>query len=248
MLPIATSFIPDVALPGVVPILGSMVMLLLAAGAASVLPATRAARIDVIDSGIGIAPEMRERVFDEFVQGAPAPRQAATGRGMGLGLAIVRRLAALLDHPLELASVPGQGSRFSVAVPRVPPRRHRPDERTSSLAPPDAHPATLSFAGRCIAVIDDDPSVVAAYEDLADAFEVYDAALYDAYGEMTPLDIYSGDDDEDDDDSDEDDVTDGDELDDHDDEDGDGPRLYAGLDDDVDFDDDTDENDDRPRR
>jgi hypothetical protein len=100
---------------------------------------------------------------------------------------------------------------------------------------------------------DDDPTVVAAYEDLADAFEVYDAALYDAYGEMTPLDIDSGDDDEDDDDSDEDDGTDdegteGDELDDHDDEDGDGPQLYAGLDDDVDFDDDTEESDDRPRR
>ena len=42
---------------------------------------------------------------------------------------------------------------------------------------------------------DDDPTVVAAYEDLADAFEAYDGALYDAYGEMTPLDIYSGDDD-----------------------------------------------------
>ena len=40
---------------------------------------------------------------------------------------------------------------------------------------------------------------MAAYEDLADAFEAYDAALYDAYGEMTPLDIYSGDDDGDDD-------------------------------------------------
>ena len=100
---------------------------------------------------------------------------------------------------------------------------------------------------------DDDPTVVAAYEDLADAFEVYDAALYDAYGEMTPLDIYSGDDDEEDDNSDEDDGTgddegtEGDELDDHDDEDGDGPQLYAGLDDDVDFDD-NDESDDRPRR
>ena len=82
---------------------------------------------------------------------------------------------------------------------------------------------------------DDDPTVVAAYEDLADAFELYDAALYDAYGEMTPLDIYSGDDDEGDDDG-------GDELDDHDDEDGDGARLYAGLDDDIEFEepDDTD--------
>src|SRR5215207_5344904 len=74
---------------------------------------------------------------------------------------------------------------------------------------------------------DDDPSVVAAYEDLADAFEAYDGALYDAYGEMTPLDIYSweGDDDGDDDDADDRDdaegVGDDDELDDHDDEDGD---------------------------
>ena len=83
---------------------------------------------------------------------------------------------------------------------------------------------------------DDDPGVVAAYEDLADAFEEYDGALYDAYGEMTPLDIYTGDDEGPDDEDDDDD--DGDALDDHDDEDGAGAQLYAGLDDDLDFDDD----------
>ena len=85
---------------------------------------------------------------------------------------------------------------------------------------------------------DDDPTVVAAYEDLADAFEAYDGALYDAYGEMTPLDIYTGDDDEGDEDDDSDDDRDDDvvdELDDHDDEDGDGAQLYAGLDDDIEF-------------
>ena len=95
---------------------------------------------------------------------------------------------------------------------------------------------------------DDDPTVVAAYEDLADAFEAYDGALYDAYGEMTPLDIYTGDDGDEDDDSDEDgddgsddDVADA--IDDHDDEDGDGAQLYAGLDDDIDVEepDDTDQ-------
>ena len=112
---------------------------------------------------------------------------------------------------------------------------------------------------------DDDPTVVAAYEDLADAFEAYDGALYDAYGEMTPLDIYTGDDDGEDDDGDEADGDDGDEagdgenadehrssaddeLDDHDDEDGDGARLYAGLDDDIEYDDDTDEADDTAGR
>ncbi len=88
---------------------------------------------------------------------------------------------------------------------------------------------------------EDDPSVVAAYDDLADAFEAYDAALYDAYEEMTPLDIYAGadedaeddvDDDEDDDiDDDDGEVEDTDEaLEDHD-EDGDDAHLYSGLDD-----------------
>jgi hypothetical protein len=87
---------------------------------------------------------------------------------------------------------------------------------------------------------EDDPSVVAAYEDLADAFEAYDGALYDAYGEMTPLDIYTGDDDGTDEDADE--VAEV--LDAHDDEDGDDAHLYSGLDDDIEFEDDSSESGD----
>ena len=71
--------------------------------------------------------------------------------------------------------------------------------------------------------VEDDPTVVAAYDDLADAFEAYDAALYDAYEEMTPLDIYAGAEDDVDGDDDDDD--------DDDDEDGDDAQLYSGLDD-----------------
>ena len=63
---------------------------------------------------------------------------------------------------------------------------------------------------------EEDPTVVAAYDDLADAFEAYDDALLQAYGEMTPLQVY-------------DDAED-DELDDHGDEDRDG-GVYSGLDD-----------------
>ena len=72
---------------------------------------------------------------------------------------------------------------------------------------------------------ENDPTVVAAYQDLADAFDDYDDALLDAFGEVTPLEIYSGPFDEDDELEDEED-----ELDDHDDEDGDG-GVYLGLDD-----------------
>ncbi len=68
---------------------------------------------------------------------------------------------------------------------------------------------------------EEDPTVIAAYDDLADAFVSYDDALLQAYGEMTPLDIYDGEEDE---------------LDDHSDEDGD-EGVYSGLDDDYDEDD-----------
>ncbi len=74
---------------------------------------------------------------------------------------------------------------------------------------------------------EDDPTVVAAYDDLADAFESYDEALMDAYGEVTPLEVYSDDD-----------------LDEDDEDDGSGP--YSGLDD-EDLDED-DEDDDEPAR
>ena len=77
---------------------------------------------------------------------------------------------------------------------------------------------------------EDDPTVAAAYDDLLDAFETYDNSLYEAFGEMTPLDVYTGDDGESDDDDDDD-------LD-EDDDDDDG--VYAGLDD-EDFDDESDE-------
>ena len=70
---------------------------------------------------------------------------------------------------------------------------------------------------------ENDPTVVAAYQDVAEAFERYDDALLEAYGEVTPLEIYSGEDDDDDPEE----VDD--ELDDHSDQDDDG--VYLGLDD-----------------
>ncbi|KRE36942.1 primosomal protein [Janibacter sp. Soil728] len=73
---------------------------------------------------------------------------------------------------------------------------------------------------------EDDPTVVAAYEDLADAFEAYDDALHDATGEMTPLVVVDEQfmvDDDDDDDSDDD-------SDDDYDDDSEDDQTYSGLD------------------
>lgn len=74
-----------------------------------------ALRIEVWDTGRGIAPEDRGRIFDEFFQ-APDARRAKRP-GLGLGLNIVQRLADLLGHPVDVRSVPGRGSVFSVSVP-----------------------------------------------------------------------------------------------------------------------------------
>ncbi|HXV24953.1 MAG TPA: ATP-binding protein [Alphaproteobacteria bacterium] len=70
----------------------------------------------VYDTGIGISPEAMDRVFDEFHQVDPRATE-----GFGLGLSIVRRLAALLAHTLVVRSQLGRGSRFGLLVPVATP-------------------------------------------------------------------------------------------------------------------------------
>ena len=74
-------------------------------------------RIDVLDTGRGIAPERRREIFEEFRRCEDDPARA--GEGLGLGLSIVERLARLLGHRIDVASTPGRGSTFSVTLPRV---------------------------------------------------------------------------------------------------------------------------------
>jgi signal transduction histidine kinase len=78
-------------------------------------------RIDVCDSGRGIPANRQQEIFQEFRQ-LDNPDQDHRN-GIGLGLAIVERVARLLNHPIELRSVVGKGSRFSVTVPRGWPTR-----------------------------------------------------------------------------------------------------------------------------
>lgn len=74
---------------------------------------------DVADTGIGIAPENQERIFEEFVQvDSPLQRQV---KGTGLGLPLTRNLARLLGGKVTLQSEVGVGSTFSVYVPIVLP-------------------------------------------------------------------------------------------------------------------------------
>lgn len=71
-------------------------------------------RVQVLDTGIGIPAEHLERIFHEFYQIANPARDR--GKGLGLGLAIVDRLARLLKYRVEVASTPGKGSCFTVQI------------------------------------------------------------------------------------------------------------------------------------
>jgi two-component system, sensor histidine kinase len=117
--------------------------------------------IEVVDTGTGIPLDQQERVFDEFVQLGNPERDRT--KGLGLGLAIVRRLAALLQVPLSLNSTPGKGSTFSLLLPKGDPILAT--ERTSiAEIPPN------SLAGTIVAVIDDEADVREGMRTLLDGW------------------------------------------------------------------------------
>ena len=76
--------------------------------------------LQVIDTGVGIAPGDIARIFDEFEQVNAGPRGDSMQRGTGLGLAISRRLARLLAGDISVESVLGRGSTFTIWLPVSP--------------------------------------------------------------------------------------------------------------------------------
>lgn len=77
----------------------------------------RQAVIEVSDTGMGIAPEHLERIFEPFWQVDAGQR--TRGRGTGLGLSVVKRLVQLLGGEVEVDSEPGRGSTFTVTLPAL---------------------------------------------------------------------------------------------------------------------------------
>lgn len=105
-------------------------------------------QISVIDRGPGIAPEDQGRIFDEFVR----LEGKGASEGLGLGLAIVQRIADLLDLSVSVQSAPRSGSTFSVLVPM------------GVTAPENAptQSANAQLNGERVLVVDDDPNALEA--------------------------------------------------------------------------------------
>jgi len=114
-------------------------------------------RVEVRDSGIGVPAASQQEIFGEFVQLANPERDRS--KGMGLGLAIVDRIARLLGHRMSLRSAPGRGSLFAIEA-----------RRAETPAPPDSSNAealdSRRLASITVLVIDDDELVLAATSSL----------------------------------------------------------------------------------
>lgn len=118
----------------------------------------KAVEIQVLDQGVGIADDQLELIFEEF-------RRVHTGadpqdRGLGLGLAIVEKIAGMLDHSIKVQSIKGCGSMFSVTVPCVEPSTE--GVRQGLVKPMDHQALDLSR----IWVLDNDPDICTAMVSL----------------------------------------------------------------------------------
>lgn len=147
-------------------------------------------RIEVWDTGIGIAPEHQQDIFKEFVQIANPERDRS--KGLGLGLNIVDRTAKLLGCPLRLDSVPGRGTRFSIEVPMAPPGASK-----LPLSTPDVLPAA-DLLGLQVLVVEDDSFSAQALSGLLEswgctvvAIDDLQAALAAVSGDWVPQVILS---------------------------------------------------------
>jgi len=128
------------------------------------------AELQVIDCGPGISSQDQVRIFDEF------ERLDGGGRddeGLGLGLAIVRRYAELLDLPLRLESAPGRGTLFSITLPRGEARLSVPGAENHGQA---------ELAGARVLCLENDARVRSAMLSMLESFGCQVRAVADRQG------------------------------------------------------------------
>ena len=110
--------------------------------------------VQVWDTGVGIAAADCGRVFEEFYQvpGAAQPTHEHR-KGLGLGLAIVARLASLMEAPLSVRSALSRGSVFTLSLPvgQAP--------RAAPTLPPRKGPIDITLTGRLVVIVEDEPAV-----------------------------------------------------------------------------------------
>lgn len=126
--------------------------------------------LHVTDTGIGIPEESLECIFKEFFQVNNQERDKR--QGLGLGLAIVRRILTLLNHPIHVTSEVGRGSTFSIELPRG-------QRKSASAGSPAAIPNVTSLKGMSVLVVDNEEAIVDAMCTLLTSWEAEPAGYTD---------------------------------------------------------------------
>lgn len=108
-------------------------------------------RIIIADTGVGIPTGEQQRIFQEFHQVKSSDSQPR--EGVGLGLAIVQRIARRLGHPIHVRSIAGRGSSFEIIVPR---------SAAMQVVARQAKPVASQVAGLRVLCVDNDPTILSA--------------------------------------------------------------------------------------
>jgi CheY-like chemotaxis protein len=119
--------------------------------------------IEVWDTGVGIAADKLGEIFQEFKRGDV--QRFHQDRGLGLGLAIVEKIARMLGHRIQVESVPGKGSRFAIEVPlarRVARSAPEPERTTDDLLE--------RLRGSRVWVLDNDAAICAGMRTLLETW------------------------------------------------------------------------------
>ncbi|MEZ5665979.1 MAG: ATP-binding protein [Alphaproteobacteria bacterium] len=135
----------------------------------------RGIRLEVRDSGCGIAAADQQAIFDEFFR--VAPEQSRHKHSLGLGLNIAKRLADILDHRIAVRSEPGRGAIFSIGLPLG-------DIWHSDIGEPEINERIGGeFMGLSALVLEDDENLRAALTELLERWGIVVASL-SAFGDI----------------------------------------------------------------
>ena len=123
-------------------------------------------RIDVADTGCGIPETQRDAIFEEFHRGTVSPDAELVGGGLGLGLAIVRRMAGALGHPVSFSSRVGRGTIFHVDVPSI-------GSVPAHVVPAGEaeRPRGYGLFGTRVLLVENDPDVLGAMTSLLERWQ-----------------------------------------------------------------------------
>jgi len=137
------------------------------------------ASFEVLDTGMGIPKGKRAVIFQEFLRLDP---RASGTRGLGLGLSIVERISRIVEHPIGVHSVVGQGSRFTLGVPSAAAAAVVPVEPKVIVG------SKAAFQNMSVVCIDNEPEVLGGMRTMLEGWGCHVLAASDTAGALKGLD------------------------------------------------------------